>query len=121
MGFMFILPFIMFPLVFMLVCGVFVYVFVRMIKDKKRNDNSPRLTVEARVIDKRTASRRHSHSDHHSYGYSCYVTFEFDGGERAELYVPSNEYGLLVVGDVGSLTLQGTRFIGFERKRETGR
>ncbi|MBQ4140330.1 MAG: DUF2500 domain-containing protein [Clostridia bacterium] len=119
MGFLFIIPFILVPLVFLLVGGIFAFVFVRMIKEKKQNDRSPRLTVEAKIVDKRTAS--HGRGNHYSDIYSCYVTFEFESGDRAELYVPSNEYGLLVVGDVGLLTLQGTRYIRFERNREAGR
>ena len=36
-------------------------------------------------------------------------------GDRMELEVPDMEYGLLVEGDRGRLTFQGTRFLGFER------
>jgi hypothetical protein len=46
------------------------------------------------------------------------VTFEFDSGDRAELCVPEGEFGILVVGDSGELTLQGTRYLGFARKRD---
>ena len=46
------------------------------------------------------------------------MTFEFDSGDRAELHVPYNEFGLLVIGDHGDLTLQGTRYISFDRKRD---
>jgi len=118
MGFMFSIPFILFPLVFMLVIGVFVYTFARTIKEKRRNDNSPRLTVNAKIVDKRSAVHRHHHDNHHHYGYSYYVTFEFDSGDRSELYVPQNEFGILVVGDRGNLTFQGTRYLSFERKRD---
>ena len=113
---MFIIPFIMVPLVFLLGFGVFGYVFIRMIKEKKTNDNSPRLTVNARIVDKRSDTGHLDH--HHHYNYSYFVTFEFESGDRTELRVPYNEFGLLVVGDVGDLTLQGTRYIGFDRRRE---
>lgn len=119
MGFMFIIPLIMIPLVFALVFGVFGYTFYRMIKEKKTNDNSPRLTVNARIVDKRSDMGRYHHDNHHHYNYSYYVTFEFESGDRTELRVPYNEFGLLVVGDVGDLTLQGTRYIGFDRMRES--
>lgn len=33
-----------------------------------------------------------------------------------ELRVPSHEFGLLVEGDAGKLTFQGTRYISFERQ-----
>ena len=112
-------PLIMIPLVFAFVFGVFGYTFYRMIKEKKTNDNSPRLTVNARIVDKRSDMGRYHHDNHHHYNYSYYVTFEFESGDRAELRVPYNEFGLLVVGDVGDLTLQGTRYIGFDRMRES--
>lgn len=116
---MFALPFIMVPLVFMFVIGMFIYTFSQTIKEKKKNDNSPRLTVNSRIVDKRSDMHRHRHDDHHHYSYSYYVTFEFDSGDRAELRVPYNEFGILVVGDRGDLTLQGTRYISFERKRDS--
>lgn len=118
MGFMFIIPFILVPLVFILVFGVIGYSFVNSLKEKKKNDNSPRLTVSAKIVDKRADMHRHSHDHHSHYSYTYYVTFEFESGDRSELRVPYNEYGLLVVGDFGDLTLQGTRYISFERKRD---
>ncbi|BCG58995.1 DUF2500 domain-containing protein [Paenibacillus sp. URB8-2] len=44
-----------------------------------------------------------------------YVTYEFQNGARIELEVPDNMYGLVVEGDRGELTYQGTRFKGFKR------
>ena len=52
----------------------------------------------------------------HSYNYSKYfVTFEFESGDRVEMPVDGSEYGLLVEGDTGKLTFQGTRYLGFQR------
>lgn len=52
----------------------------------------------------------------HSYNYSKYfVTFEFESGDRVEMPVDGSEYGLLVEGDTGKLTFQGTRYLGFSR------
>lgn len=121
MGFLFALPFFMVPLVFMFVIGMFVYTFSQTIKEKKKNDNSPRLTVGARIVDKRSDMHRHRHDHHSHYSYTYYVTFEFDSGDRAELRVPEGEFGILVIGDVGDLTLQGTRYISFARKSENFR
>ncbi|MBW4083991.1 DUF2500 domain-containing protein [Paenibacillus sp. S150] len=48
--------------------------------------------------------------------FQCfYVTFEFQDGSRAELMVPDREFGLIVEGDKGRLSYQGTRFKGFVR------
>ena len=50
----------------------------------------------------------HSHTNY-------YVTFEVESGDRMELELQGHEYGLLVEGDKGKLTFQGTRYLGFER------
>ena len=51
-----------------------------------------------------------------SYTYSKYfVTFEFESGDRLELPVDGSDYGLLVEGDTGKLSFQGTRYLGFQR------
>ena len=107
----------MFFIVFFLVISVFVVTFVRMIGEWIGNNNSPRLTVDAAVVTKRDRVHRHRSSNGHSHrSYSYYVTFQFESGDRMELRVPSHEYGLLVEGDTGKLTFQGTRYLSFERK-----
>ena len=104
---------------FGLILSVFVVTFVRMIGEWHTNNNSPRLTVDATIVAKRTYSHRHNHRhDHHvhtTYSNTYYATFQFESGDRLELPIPSNEIGLLAEGDVGKLTFQGTRFLSFER------
>lgn len=108
---------IMFYLVFFLVISVFIVTFVRMISEWVSNNNSPRLTVEATIVAKRDQVHRHRSSNGHTHrSYSYHITFQFESGDRMELRVPSNEYGLLVEGDTGKITFQGTRYISFERK-----
>ena len=109
---------IIFLLMFFLIAGLIGYTFYRSIKQERKNDQSPRLTVEAKVIAKRTNFRRSSGTNHHvGHGYTTYyVTFEVASGDRMELLVQGNEYGLLVEGDWGDLSFQGTRFLGFQRK-----
>lgn len=109
---------IMFSLVFFLVIGVFIVTFVKGISQWNKNNNSPRLTVGATVVAKRTNVSRHHHGGdihhtHHSTTY--YVTFQVQSGDRLELHVAGHEYGLLIEGDKGNLTFQGTRYLGFER------
>ena len=104
--------------VFALVIGMFVATGVRGFKTWTRNNNSPRLTVHARVINKRTqVGHHHSGTEHHhTHTYTKYfVTFEVDSGDRMELAVSGEESGLMVEGDEGALSFQGTRFLGFER------
>lgn len=52
-----------------------------------------------------------------SVSTSYFVTFEFSGGRREELRTPPKEYGLLAEGDLGMLTYQGPKFLGFDRRR----
>ena len=75
---------IMFSLVFVLFIVVFVGTLIKGLSQWNKNNNSPRLTVVATVVSKRTN-------------------------------VSGQEYGLLVEGDVGMLSFQGTRYLGFER------
>ena len=44
-----------------------------------------------------------------------YVTFQVESGDRMELTVSGSDYGMLVEGDIGKLSFQGTRYLGFER------
>ena len=118
-GFRFSLFGIMFTLMFILVFGIFVVTIVRGISEWNKNNNSPRLTVPATVVSKRahTSHNHHNTGGHHHthYSTSYYVTFQVDSGDRMEYHTTGQEYGLLVEGDKGNLTFQGTRYLGFER------
>lgn len=85
-----------------------------------KNNKSPRLTVTAKVVSKRINVSHYNHDmGNGAMGTSSstdyYVTFEVESGDRMELHVNGREYGVLAEGDYGSLTFQGTRFIGFDR------
>ncbi|MCI9617189.1 MAG: DUF2500 domain-containing protein [Eubacterium sp.] len=103
----------MFTIAFILILGVIVIIVVKNIATWNKNNNSPRLTVEAKVMSKRTAITHH-HDSMSSTRY--YVTFQVDSGDRMELPMTGSEYGMLTEGDVGKLTFQGTRYLSFERK-----
>ena len=105
----------MFSLMFILVFGIFIVTIVRGISQWNKNNNSPRLTVQALVVSKRTHVSHHHHDHHVHHSTSYYVTFQVESGDRMELHVTGQEYGLLVEGDQGSLSFQGTRYLGFER------
>lgn len=120
MGFMFDI----FPIIFLLFFGLFLYVFISAIvkkaRQEKKNNASPRLTVDATVVAKRGNTTRHHHNGanghhHHTYNNTYFVTFQFESGDRIELQMDGRDFGLLVEGDRGKLTFQGTRFLGFER------
>ena len=109
-------------LIFAFVISVFVVAAVKGIGEWNNNNHSPRLTVPAIVVAKRTNVSRHHH--HHGTGHvghtststTYYATFQFASGDRMELHVSGYEYGMLVEGDFGDLTFQGTRYLGFERR-----
>jgi hypothetical protein len=118
MDFMFSVFPVLFTMVFVLVFGTIVYTIFKSIKQEHKNNQSPRLTVEAKVVTKRTSYRKSGGRDNHmSPGYTTYyVTFEVKSGDRMELPVQGHEYGMLVEGDFGELSFQGTRYLGFERR-----
>ena len=111
---------IMFTIVFILVIGTFVVMLVKGISEWNKNNHSPRLTVPATIIAKRTnvSSHRHgganSHHHHHT-STTYYVTFQVESGDRMEFHISGQEYGVLIEGDHGNLSFQGTRYLGFER------
>ena len=116
----FLFPFFFFA-VFGIILIVFVVTFVRGIGEWHKNNNSPRLTVPAKVVSKRTSvSHGHHHgANGHMHTTSStwyYATFEVESGDRMELALSGSEYGMLAEGDTGKLTFQGTRYLSFERE-----
>ena len=100
---------IMFCVVFVLVVFIIGGTIVQNLKQRHKDDNSPRVSSEATVVAKRT----HVRGDHAHTTY--FATFQFESGDRMELMIPYNQFGYLVEGDRGKLTFQGTRFLSFER------
>jgi hypothetical protein len=108
---------ILFTIVFVAVAVVIIVTAIRSLGQWAKNNNSPRLTVPATVVAKRTNVDHHNGNDATQYHSSTtyYATFQVESGDRMELRLAGNEYGLLVEGDKGKLSFQGTRFLGFER------
>lgn len=117
---------ILFVIVFLLVIGTFLVTFVRGMSQWNKNNKAPRLTVEASVTAKRMDVSHHrsanagdmsgAHGYHSSSSTSYYATFQVESGDRMELQLSGNEYGMLAEGDSGRLSFQGTRYLGFERR-----
>ena len=110
---------IMFLIVFGIAMSSVLMTTIRGMKEWNKNNHSPRLTVPVTVVTKRTdiSRRRHkgANGHHHHTSTTYYVTFEVESGDRIELQLDGSEYGLMVEGDKGKLSFQGTRFLGFER------
>lgn len=105
-----------FPILFLLFIGMFFFALISNLRTWNKNNHSPRLTVPATVVAKRTEVSRH-HTDNtmmHTFT-TYYVTFQVESGDRMELTVSGSDYGMLVEGDIGKLSFQGTRYLGFER------
>ena len=104
---------ILFPILFLVVLGMILYAIIGNIRTWNKNNHSPRLTVPAAVVAKRTEVSPDNTMMHTFTTY--YVTFQVESGDRMELTVDGSEYGMLVESDIGKLSFQGTRYLGFQR------
>ena len=102
-------------LIFVVVIGMFIVIAVKGISQWNKNNHSPKLTVDATIVTKRDHVSHHHHNNHTTHSTTYYVTFQVDSGDRMEFHVSSSEFGMLVEGDYGRLTFQGTRYLSFER------
>lgn len=121
MDFMFGFMQIVFPIIFILVFAVILVNLVKGVGTWHKNNNSPRLTVEAAVVSKRTAVTHHNSTAANGAGAmhtstSYYVTFQVESGDRMELKMSGSQYGMIAEGDRGKLTFQGTRYLDFQRQ-----
>jgi hypothetical protein len=116
--------------IFIAVIAVFVYQANKLARERRTIPrNAPVLTMSARVISRRSAVVEQNHTRHvddldlgRAYRDGCttyYVTFETSSGDDMELTVSDYEYGQLREGDIGKLTVQGTRYVSFERTHES--
>lgn len=114
---------VLFATVFILILGVFIATIVKGFQQWNKNNHSPQLTVEASVVAKRidvshdqyanAGDVTGAHGFHTTSSTSYYVTFQVESGDRMEFSVSGAEYGMLAEGDVGKLSFQGTRYLGF--------
>lgn len=108
---------VMFVGVFLLVAGMIIVTLVRSASEWSANNHSPVLSVDAKVVSKRTNVSAHANQNGgHSSSTTYYVTFQVESGDRLELRMSGREFGTLAEGDKGKLTFQRTRYRGFERK-----
>jgi hypothetical protein len=102
----------LFGAVFVLILGSFLFILISNLLKWQKNNNQPKLNVDAKVITKRTeVSGGKNRRTYNNY----YVTFEVESGDRMELLVKGNDFGVLAEGDEGELHFQGTRYLGFTR------
>ena len=101
-------------LVFVLVLGSIIVTLIRGVGEWNKNNQSPKLTVPATVVAKRSDVHRGIETMHTFTSY--YVTFQVESGDRMDFEVSDMEYGMLAEGDSGELTFQGTRYLNFRRE-----
>ena len=126
---------LLFPVIFILIFIMIIFTLAKGISTWHKNNNSPRLTVSARIVAKRQNTTYHNqpnagdtsgaHGYHTTSSTTYYVTFQVESGDRIEMSVSGSEYGKLAEGDEGKLTFQGTRYLQFNldysrRSRESG-
>ena len=94
----------------MVVVGLIIVAIAKGSRRVAANDAAPEVSAVATVVDKRietTGGGDIAVSQHH------FVSFEQPGGGRFELEIPAAQYGLLVAGDRGSVTMKGTQHLAF--------
>lgn len=105
-----------FTLVFLLALGSFVFAIARSFQQWRYINSHPPLTTLAVVLRKRQRDSRHTQENPaQTSDAAYYTTFQLANGERMELRLRDLQFGMLAEGDAGTLTMQGNRFISFER------
>lgn len=97
-----------FPVIFILVLGIIVFTFAQGIVTWNKNNHSPRLTVEAKIVARRQSTTHQNqpnagdvtgaHGYHTISSTSYYVTFQVESGDRVEMAVSGLEYGMSALG-----------------------
>ena len=103
---------------FILIIGIFIFIVIKGLTQWSSNNNSPKLIVPAKVVTKRTSTSGGHHSTDNTHSMtttSYYATFQFESEDRTEFSLSGSQFGMLAEADIGVLTFQGTRYLGFER------
>lgn len=109
--------------VFIIVAIIVVFIIFTVIKQWHKNNRSPKIVINSTVLEKRKQRVSHSSAgaagSHVVYGAEYWITFQLEGGDSVEFWLKENEdeYNRLKIGDCGKLTFQGTRYLGFEKKK----
>lgn len=116
----------LFPVIFILIFMTIMLVFAKGIVTWHKNNNSPRLTVSARIVSKRQNITYHNRLNagdtsgtqgyHTISNTDYYVIFQVESGDRMEFSITGSEYGKFKEGDEGKLTFEGTRYLTFNRE-----
>lgn len=106
------------PVFFVVVLGIVLLSAGKGILQWNRNNQQPMLTVDSRLVSKRSEMKHTYHQEDVASSRSrtfYYMTFEVESGDRLEFAVSGSEFGVCAEGDEGRLSFQGTRYLKFER------
>ncbi|MFZ5817957.1 MAG: DUF2500 family protein [Bacillota bacterium] len=106
----------LFGLIMLVVLAGFGYALGSFLWRSLRNLRQPVITRRARVVGGRREVSGPRGGPGEALTISCYLTFAFEDGSRAEFLVPPEVHAALAEGQVGSLHTQGTWFRGFDRE-----
>lgn len=122
---------ILFFIVFFAIIGAIVWRAVGVGRAKAQQAAAPEVQAQGRVVDKRVETLSPGHTGDAELGSPNVVrvpmgdgsawqlhkiTFEQASGERFELSVPPEQYGLIVEGDTGTVTMKGGDLLSFSRE-----
>jgi len=122
---------VLFFIIFFGVIGLFIYRVASVGRAKAKMAAAPEVQAHGRVVDKRVETLSPGHTGVAELGspnvvevpmgdgsaWQLYkVTFEQAGGERFELSVPPEQYGLIIEGDSGTVTMKGGDLLSFSRE-----
>jgi hypothetical protein len=120
-GIMFTLVPIFIGVVAVIIVGAILFAIFSGVKQWSFNNKQPVLTVDSKVVSKRskvsTSSSNQNDNMQSSTSTTYYTTFEVESGDRMEFSMRDREFGLLAEGDQGKLSFQGTRFLSFNREK----
>lgn len=108
-------------LILLLGMGTIAYAVFRIIRkriaQKIADDNSQVEISTARMVTKQAQISGYMFPNIPSSAITSYCcTFEFPNGAQREFLVAPDEFDLLVEGDEGQVTFQGSRYKGFQRE-----
>lgn len=95
-----------------IIFGITIKNVLKSARKDKNNKKAPTIVTEAKVITKRS---QNIFMKDVAGSTIYYVTFQVVGGDRIELNLSGQDYGMLAEGDCGKLSFKGTSFIDFIR------
>lgn len=105
--------------ILLIVFVVFSAFAISIAKQWSRNNNSQEVSVKARVLKIRDDGWFQKSSGTYRFDVtgSCRITFEIiESGQCQDLNVSMGELDVISEGDIGTLTMQGTRYISFKKQ-----